>query len=59
MKTSDRFSIFTQILNFAIVLYFTSFLIKRNLLSISDLVISFVGLLASILANIFSVIEED
>jgi hypothetical protein len=54
MRISDVFAIFTQILNFVIVLYFVTFLVQRDLLTTMDLIISFIGLFASILSNIFS-----
>jgi len=59
MKPSDLLSILTHILNFAIILYFTSFLIGKDLLSLSDLIISFAGLFASLIVNIYSAIERN
>ena len=57
MRTGDALSIFSQIINFAIFIYFIVVLLKINALDVSGLLISAFGLLASLIANIVSVIE--
>jgi len=57
MVTSDTFSFTSHLINFAIVLYFASFLFNKDLLKLSDLFISFFGLFVSLMANILSVLE--
>jgi len=58
MKLSNIFSLFSHVLNFAIILYFVSFLININSINSIDLSISFFGLFASVVANILSVVEN-
>jgi hypothetical protein len=58
MKTGDALSIFSQIINFVIFIYFIVILIKLNFLDIIGLLISAFGLLASLIANIVSVLEK-
>lgn len=58
MKTSDAFNLLSQIINFAIFIYFIIALLKINALDIFGLLISAFGLLISLLANIVSVIEN-
>ncbi len=58
MKTGDALSIFSQIINFAIFIYFVVSLLKINALDIIGLFISAFGLFASLVANIVSVLEE-
>jgi hypothetical protein len=57
MKTDDALSIFSQIINFLIFIYFTIVLLKINALDIFGLFISAFGLLSSLIANIVSTIE--
>ena len=57
MKVGDSLSLFSQIINFAIFIYFTITLLKINVLDITGLLISALGLLASLVANIVSVLE--
>lgn len=57
MKTGDALSIFAQIINFAIFIYFIIVLLRLNLLDVNGLLISAFGLLASLVANIVSAIE--
>lgn len=57
MKTGDALSIFSQIINFIIFVYFAVVLIKINALDVVGLLISAFGLLASLVANIVSVAE--
>jgi len=58
MKTGDALSLFSQIVNFAIFIYFVVVLLKLNALDMSGLLISAFGLLASLVANIVSVAES-
>lgn len=57
MKTGDALSIFSQILNLVIFIYFSINLIKLDALDAIGLTISAFGLLASLIANIVSVLE--
>lgn len=57
MKTRDALSIFSQIINFAIFIYFIISLLKINALNVVGLFISAFGLFASLVANIVSVLE--
>jgi hypothetical protein len=59
MKTGDALSIFSQIINFFIFLYFTINLLKTDSLDIIGLLISAFGLQASLIANIVSVLETN
>ncbi|PIN91502.1 hypothetical protein COU57_00275 [Candidatus Pacearchaeota archaeon CG10_big_fil_rev_8_21_14_0_10_32_14] len=58
MKTGDALSIFSQIINFVIFIYFTLALLKVNALDVFGLLISAFGLLSSLIANIVSVLES-
>lgn len=58
MKVGNALSLFSQIINFVIFIYFTIILIRSNLLDAAGLLISAFGLLASLIANIVSVAEE-
>ena len=58
MKTGDALSIFSQIINFAIFVYFVIVLLELNALDIIGLLISGFGLLSSLIANIVSTIEK-
>lgn len=57
MKTGNALSIFSQIINFIIFIYFTIVLLRMNALDVTGLLISAFGLLASLIANIVSVLE--
>lgn len=59
MKTGDALSIFSQIINFTIFIYFTINLLKINALDVQGLLISAFGLLSSLIANIVSVLETN
>ena len=59
MKVGKTLSIFSQIINFAIFIYFTITLLKLNVLDITGLLISAFGLLSSLVANIISVLESN
>ena len=58
MRIGKELTIFSQIINFTIFLYIAVTLIKLNVLDIAGLLISAFGLLASLIANIVSVLEE-
>lgn len=58
MRTGDALSILSQIINFAIFIYFIVSLLKINALDIIGLFISAFGLFASLVASIVSVLEE-
>jgi len=58
MQIGKELSIFSQIINFAIFIYFTIILLKSNALDIIGLLISAFGLLSSLIANIVSVLES-
>jgi hypothetical protein len=57
MKLGDSLSLFSQIINFAIFIYFTIVLLKIDALDVVGLLISAFGLLSSLVANIVSVLE--
>jgi len=59
MKVGDALTLFSQIINFVIFVYFAVVLIRLNALDIPGLLISAFGLLASLIANIVSVIEQN
>ena len=58
MKTGDALSIFSQIINFVIFIYFIIILLQLEALDIIGLLISAFGLLASLIANIASALEK-
>ncbi|HJZ18647.1 MAG TPA: hypothetical protein VJ208_00920 [Candidatus Nanoarchaeia archaeon] len=58
MKTGDALSIFSQIINFLIFIYFVIVLLKLDALDAVGLLISAFGLFASLIANIVSTIEK-
>ena len=58
MKTGDALTIFSQIINFAIFIYFVVVLLNLNALDVVGLLISSFGLLSSLVANIVSVLES-
>jgi len=58
MGVSDGFSVFAQIINFVIIIYFISFLINIEQITNFDLFISFFGLFISLFANILSIVER-
>lgn len=57
MKLGEALSIFSQLINFIIFIYFTIILLKLDALDVVGLLISAFGLLASLIANIVSVLE--
>jgi hypothetical protein len=58
MKTGDALSVFSQIINFVIFIYFTIVLLRLNALDITGLMISAFGLFASLVANLVSALED-
>jgi len=58
MNLSDSFSIFSHLLNFVILIYFITFLLKINSITTFDLFIGFVGIFVSVFANILSILER-
>jgi len=59
MKVGKTLSLFSQIINFAIFIYFTITLLKLNVLDITGLLISAFGLLSSLVTDIISVLEAN
>ncbi len=57
MKVGDALSIFSQIINFIIFIYFIILLLQLNALDNVGLLIAAFGLFSSIIANIVSTIE--
>lgn len=57
MKTGDMLSIFSQIINFVIFIYFVIVLLRMNALDVFGLLVSAFGLLASLIASIVSTLE--
>ncbi len=58
MRTGEALSIFSQIINFSIFIYFVLYLLRLNVLDITGLFISAFGLFASLVANVVSTIEK-
>jgi len=58
MRAGYIFSVFSQIINFLIFIYFSVILIKINFLDLTGLMVSAFGLFMSVIANIISVIES-
>ena len=58
MRTGESLTIFSQIINFAIFIYFAIVLLKLNALDVIGLSVSLFGLLSSLVANIVSVLES-
>ncbi len=59
MRLADSFSVLSHLINFTIIIYFVSFLLKIKSITISDLFISFFGLFISLIANIMSVLGRN
>jgi hypothetical protein len=59
MKTGDALTIFSQIINFVIFIYFIIVLLRLDALDVVGLFISAFGLLASLIANIVSVLDDQ
>ena len=58
MKTSNYLTIFSQIINFIIFIYFILALLKINALDLIGLFISAFGLISSIIVNIISILDK-
>ena len=58
MKWIDTLQILSQLINFTIFLYFAIILIQTSPLDIINIIISSIGLFASLLVNILDVIEK-
>ena len=58
MKTSENLTLFSQIINFIIFIYFILVLLKINALDLVGLFISAFGLISSIIVNIISVLDK-
>jgi hypothetical protein len=58
MKTGESLSLFSQIINFLIFIYFVISLLKINALDVVGLIIGAFGLFASLVASMVSVLEE-
>ena len=57
MKIGRGLTIFSQMINFAIFIYFAVTLIKLNILGAQGLLVSAFGLLSSLVASIVSALE--
>ena len=57
MKVGEALTIFSQMINFAIFIYFVVTLLKINFLNTFGLLVSAFGLLSSLVASIVSAIE--
>jgi len=58
MKSTNRLEIIVHVLNFIIFLYFSIVLIRTNPLDIISVIISTVGLFASLIVSILAAIEN-
>ncbi len=58
MRVSDSLQILSQTLNFAIFIYFAIILIKTNPLDILNIIISYIGILISLIVSIIEVIGK-
>ena len=58
MKTGEALTILSQIINFAIFIYFVIVLLRLNALDANGLLISAIGLLSSLFASIISAAEK-
>jgi len=58
MKIGNAISVFSQLINVLILIYFSITLLKLNVLNASGLFISAFGIFVSLIANIVSVIES-
>jgi len=58
MKAGNALTIFSQIINFAIFIYFVVILLQLEILDVKGLLISAFGLLASLVASIVSTLEK-
>ena len=58
MKIGETLSVFSQVINFMIFIYFIITLLNLEILDVWGLLISAFGLFSSIIVNIISVIEN-
>ncbi len=58
MKTADALTIFSQIINFMIFIYFAVVLLQLEVLDVTGLLISAFGLLSSLIASIASALKS-
>lgn len=58
MKPGNALTIFSQIINFAIFIYFVIVLLRLDVLDVMGLLISAFGLLSSLVASIASALEK-
>ncbi len=59
MKVGESFSALAHILNFGILLYFINSALLTNCMDNQEIIISFIGLFAALVANIISVIDNQ
>ena len=59
MRVGDALSIFSQVINFMIFIYFVIVLLKINALDVIGLFISAIGILSSLIAGIVSALEVN
>ena len=57
MRTGDSLTLFSQIINFGIFIYFSIVLLRLNALDVVGLLISAFGLLSSLVASVVSAVE--
>ncbi|MBS3088981.1 hypothetical protein J4402_04365 [Candidatus Pacearchaeota archaeon] len=58
MNVSDRLQIVVHLLNFIIFLYFAVILIQTDPLDVTNIIISAVGLISSLVVSILSAVER-
>jgi len=58
MKVSDQLNVLSQLINFSIFLFFSIKLIKTNSLSLTDLILSGIGLLGGLIVSVIAQIER-
>ena len=59
MKSNEQLQILSQIINFIIFIYFSIILIQANPLDILSIIISWIGLIISLIVSIIAVIERN
>lgn len=57
MKVGRGLTIFSQVINFVIFIYFAVILLRLNILGAQGLLVSVFGLLSSLVASIVSALE--
>ncbi len=58
MRATDRLEIIVHLINFLIFLYFSIILIQTNPIDLGSIIISAIGLFASLLVSILAAIER-